>query len=96
MTVTHSGMTPKAIEELISQRVAKALAAQEANRNDRLVVESQSQNEDDDDNGNRGMEIMVTIIGMEIKMGEIETIGIDEAYEMLWKCESQSLMDLSP
>ncbi|GKD82823.1 hypothetical protein Tco_1349662, partial [Tanacetum coccineum] len=33
MTITCSGMTPEAIEELISQRVAEALAAQEANRN---------------------------------------------------------------
>ncbi|GJU32511.1 hypothetical protein Tco_1176100 [Tanacetum coccineum] len=54
MTITHSGMTPEAIEELISQRVAVALAAQEANRNSGLVVKSQSQNVDDDDNRNGG------------------------------------------
>ncbi|GJQ89648.1 putative reverse transcriptase domain-containing protein [Tanacetum coccineum] len=54
MTITRSGMTPKAIEKLISQQVAEALAAQEANHNARLIVESQSQNRDDDDNGNGG------------------------------------------
>ncbi|GKF97077.1 hypothetical protein Tco_0292898, partial [Tanacetum coccineum] len=56
MTIIHSGMTLEAIKELISQRVAKALPAQEANRNAGLVVESQSHNGDDDDirNGNHG------------------------------------------
>nr|GEY94430.1 hypothetical protein [Tanacetum cinerariifolium] len=47
-------MTPEAIEELISQWVAEALATQETNRNAGLVVESQSQNGDDKDNVNRG------------------------------------------
>ncbi|GJW29012.1 hypothetical protein Tco_0045887 [Tanacetum coccineum] len=42
MTVTRFGMTLEAIEELISQCVAEALATQEANRNARLVAESQS------------------------------------------------------
>ncbi|GKA68452.1 hypothetical protein Tco_0768369 [Tanacetum coccineum] len=54
MTITRSGITPKAIEELINQRVAEALAAYEANRATELAVESQSQNGDDDDNGNVG------------------------------------------
>ncbi|GKB94671.1 hypothetical protein Tco_0980808, partial [Tanacetum coccineum] len=53
MTITRSGMNHESIEELISQRVAETLAAQEANRNAGLVVESQSQN-GDDDNGNGG------------------------------------------
>ncbi|GKD99681.1 reverse transcriptase domain-containing protein [Tanacetum coccineum] len=44
MTITRSGMTPEAIEELINQRVAEALAAYKANHTDGLVVE----------NGNRG------------------------------------------
>ncbi|GKE05061.1 reverse transcriptase domain-containing protein [Tanacetum coccineum] len=52
MTITRSGMTPKAIEELINQRVAEALATYEANRVAEPVVESQSQNGDDGDNGN--------------------------------------------
>ncbi|GKG62469.1 hypothetical protein Tco_0634242, partial [Tanacetum coccineum] len=47
-------MTPEAIEELISQRVAEALSAQEANRNAGLVVEGQSDNGDDNDNRNGG------------------------------------------
>ncbi|GKA53992.1 hypothetical protein Tco_0752941 [Tanacetum coccineum] len=52
MTITRSGMTPEAIEELINQRVVEALAAYEANHATGLVVESQSQNGDDGDNGN--------------------------------------------
>ncbi|GJT51026.1 putative reverse transcriptase domain-containing protein [Tanacetum coccineum] len=52
MTITRSGMTLKAIEELINQRVAEALAAYEANRAAELAVKSQSQNGDDDDNRN--------------------------------------------
>ncbi|GKA38072.1 reverse transcriptase domain-containing protein [Tanacetum coccineum] len=52
MTITRSGMTLEVIEELINQRVAKALAAYEANYAAKLAVESQSQNGDDDDNGN--------------------------------------------
>ncbi|GKC78339.1 reverse transcriptase domain-containing protein, partial [Tanacetum coccineum] len=53
MTITHSGMTPEAIEELINQRVAKA--AYEANHAAKLAVENQSQNGDDDDD-NRNVE----------------------------------------
>ncbi|GKF19147.1 hypothetical protein Tco_0067785 [Tanacetum coccineum] len=54
MTITRSGMTPEAIEELINQRVAEALATYKANRAADLVVESQSQNRDDGNNGNGG------------------------------------------
>ncbi|GJX57297.1 hypothetical protein Tco_0287194 [Tanacetum coccineum] len=54
MTITRSGMTPEAIEELINQRVSEALVAYEANRVAELAVESQSHNRDDDDNGNVG------------------------------------------
>ncbi|GKC47505.1 putative reverse transcriptase domain-containing protein, partial [Tanacetum coccineum] len=54
MTITRFGMTPEAIEELISRRVDEALAAQEANRNARLIDENQSQNRDDNDNGSGG------------------------------------------
>ncbi|GJS35493.1 putative reverse transcriptase domain-containing protein [Tanacetum coccineum] len=54
MTITRSGMTPEAIKELISQRVTKALAAQEVNHNVGLVVEGQIQNRDDYDNENGG------------------------------------------
>nr|GEU59198.1 hypothetical protein [Tanacetum cinerariifolium] len=51
--------------------MAEALAAQEANRNAGLVVESHIQNGDDDDNINKGNGNRVTIMGMEIKMGEM-------------------------
>ncbi|GKB66250.1 hypothetical protein Tco_0927662 [Tanacetum coccineum] len=53
MTITRFGMTPEAIEELIAQRVAKALANYEATRAaNALEAESQSQNGSDSDNGN--------------------------------------------
>ncbi|GJY16697.1 putative reverse transcriptase domain-containing protein [Tanacetum coccineum] len=54
MTITHSGMTPEAIEELISWRVEEALAAQEAHHNAGIINENQSQNGDDNDNKIRG------------------------------------------
>ncbi|GJY44422.1 hypothetical protein Tco_0432635 [Tanacetum coccineum] len=54
INIPRSGMTPEAIEEPISQRVAESLAAYEANHDVGLVVESQSQNGDDGDNGNGG------------------------------------------
>ncbi|GJY05486.1 hypothetical protein Tco_0371426 [Tanacetum coccineum] len=48
MPATRSGMTPEAIEEVIAQRVAKALETYEANRNDRKVFRNEG------DNGSRG------------------------------------------
>ncbi|GJT90785.1 reverse transcriptase domain-containing protein [Tanacetum coccineum] len=54
MTITRSGMTPEAIEKLITQRVNEALANQEANCNVELIVKGKSQNGDDDGNGNGG------------------------------------------
>ncbi|GJW03699.1 reverse transcriptase domain-containing protein [Tanacetum coccineum] len=54
MTITRSGMTPEAIEGLISQRVEEALATQEANRNAGLLDENQIQNRDDNDNESGG------------------------------------------
>nr|GEW53597.1 putative reverse transcriptase domain-containing protein [Tanacetum cinerariifolium] len=55
MTITRFGMTPKAIEELVNQRVEEALAAHEATRAaNALEAENQSQNESDGDNGNGG------------------------------------------
>ncbi|GJS45079.1 hypothetical protein Tco_0595200 [Tanacetum coccineum] len=53
-SITRSGMTTEAIEELISRRVEEALAAQEANRNAELLGENQSQNKDDNVNGSGG------------------------------------------
>ncbi|GJU73044.1 putative reverse transcriptase domain-containing protein [Tanacetum coccineum] len=55
MTITRSGMTPEAIEELINRRVEEALAAHEATRAaNALETENQSQNGSDGDNGNGG------------------------------------------
>ncbi|GKC52712.1 ribonuclease H-like domain-containing protein, partial [Tanacetum coccineum] len=55
MTVTHSGMTPEAIEELINRRMEEALAAyEEARAANALEAENQSQNSSDGDNGNGG------------------------------------------
>ncbi|GJW22029.1 hypothetical protein Tco_0032651 [Tanacetum coccineum] len=53
MTITRSGMTPEAIEELVNRRVEEALAAYDATRAaNALEAESQSQNGNDGDNGN--------------------------------------------
>nr|GEU75726.1 retrovirus-related Pol polyprotein from transposon 17.6 [Tanacetum cinerariifolium] len=53
MTITHSGMTPEAIEELVNRRVEEALAAYEATHAaNALKAENQSQNGSDNDNGN--------------------------------------------
>ncbi|GJS46490.1 hypothetical protein Tco_0596611 [Tanacetum coccineum] len=53
MTITRSGITPEAIEELIDRRVEEALAAYEAIRAaNALEAESQSQNKSNGDNGN--------------------------------------------
>ncbi|GKA75647.1 hypothetical protein Tco_0782025 [Tanacetum coccineum] len=55
MTITRSGMTPEAIEELVNRRVEEALAAHEATRAaNALEAENQSQNGSDGDNGNGG------------------------------------------
>nr|GEV56193.1 reverse transcriptase domain-containing protein [Tanacetum cinerariifolium] len=54
MTITRSGMTSKAIKELINQRAVEALAAYEANHAAEFVVESQSHNRYVDVNGNVG------------------------------------------
>ncbi|GJW35654.1 putative reverse transcriptase domain-containing protein [Tanacetum coccineum] len=72
MKITRSSMTLEAIEALISQRVKEALAAQEVNHNAGLIGENQSQNGEMMITEIEEMEIMVTIMGMEIRMGEIE------------------------
>ncbi|GKE79874.1 hypothetical protein Tco_1549874 [Tanacetum coccineum] len=55
MTITRSGMTPEAIEELVNRRVEEALVAYEANcAANALEAENQSQNGSDGDNGNVG------------------------------------------
>ncbi|GJV03769.1 putative reverse transcriptase domain-containing protein, partial [Tanacetum coccineum] len=53
MTITRSGMTPEAIEELVNRRVEEALAAYEATHAaNALEAENQSQTGSDGDNGN--------------------------------------------
>ncbi|GJX65214.1 putative reverse transcriptase domain-containing protein [Tanacetum coccineum] len=55
MTITRSGMTPEAIEELVNRCVEEALAAyEEARAANALEAENQSQNGSDGDNGNGG------------------------------------------
>ncbi|GKE40846.1 reverse transcriptase domain-containing protein, partial [Tanacetum coccineum] len=55
MTITRSGMTPEAIEELVNRQVKESLAAYEATRAaNALEAENQSQNGNGDDNGNGG------------------------------------------
>ncbi|GJS01339.1 putative reverse transcriptase domain-containing protein [Tanacetum coccineum] len=55
MTITHSGTTPEAIEELVNRRMEEALAAHEATRAaNALETKNQSQNGSDGDNGNGG------------------------------------------
>ncbi|GJU05377.1 hypothetical protein Tco_1121807 [Tanacetum coccineum] len=55
MTITRSGMTPEAIEELVNRRVEEELAAyEEARAANALEAENQSQNGSDGDNGNGG------------------------------------------
>nr|GEW80135.1 hypothetical protein [Tanacetum cinerariifolium] len=53
MTITRSGMTPEAIEELVNRRLEEALAAYEAPcAANAFEAENQSQNGSDGDNGN--------------------------------------------
>ncbi|GKB80379.1 hypothetical protein Tco_0947274 [Tanacetum coccineum] len=53
MTITRSGMTPEAIEELVNRRVEESLAAHEVTRAaNSLETENQSQNGSDGDSGN--------------------------------------------
>ncbi|GKC51043.1 hypothetical protein Tco_1073788 [Tanacetum coccineum] len=62
MTITRSGMTPEAIEELINRRLEEALATHEATHTtheaartaNALEAENQSQDCSDGDNGNGG------------------------------------------
>ncbi|GKD57412.1 hypothetical protein Tco_1290799 [Tanacetum coccineum] len=55
MTITCSGMTPEAIEELVNRRVEEALAIyEEARAANALEAGNQSQNGSDGDNGNGG------------------------------------------
>ncbi|GJR74495.1 putative reverse transcriptase domain-containing protein [Tanacetum coccineum] len=80
--VTHRGMTTTSIERLVNQRVADALAAQEANQNNGNGNENVNDNVNGNENENHEEE-NVNIRGN--ARGVAPTIGIDEAYEMSWK-----------
>ncbi|GJR04524.1 hypothetical protein Tco_0527508 [Tanacetum coccineum] len=59
MPTTSSGMTTKAIEEMIARRVTEALEASDVNRNQGLVMESRDEQEEENrdgygDNGGSG------------------------------------------
>ncbi|GJW67707.1 putative reverse transcriptase domain-containing protein [Tanacetum coccineum] len=56
MPTTRSGMTPEAIEEMITRRVAEAIEAYEVNRNQGPMMESYDKQVDDhrDNHGNGG------------------------------------------
>ncbi|GJW74522.1 putative reverse transcriptase domain-containing protein [Tanacetum coccineum] len=96
MTITLSGMTPKAIKELINQRVAEALAANEANRTAELAVESQSQNGDDDENRNVGGNGNKMAGEMETKMVEEMKTEMEEAMGMEIPIRMIEVLCLSP
>ncbi|GJX70903.1 putative reverse transcriptase domain-containing protein [Tanacetum coccineum] len=87
MIITRSGMTPKAIKELIAQRVAEALTAHEANHNLGPTVESERKNGDDNENGNDGGDrTMVTTMGIKDKVNAHKRIiGTEVAYALSWK-----------
>nr|GEV19383.1 retrovirus-related Pol polyprotein from transposon TNT 1-94 [Tanacetum cinerariifolium] len=52
LTIIRSGVTPEAIDEMITRRLAKALAEQEANSNVGPIIKSESENRDANKNGN--------------------------------------------
>ncbi|GJT52585.1 reverse transcriptase domain-containing protein [Tanacetum coccineum] len=61
MTITRSGMTLEAIEELVNRRVEEVLAAYEATRTaNALEAENQSQNGNDSHNGNADVAFSMT------------------------------------
>ncbi|GKC61542.1 reverse transcriptase domain-containing protein [Tanacetum coccineum] len=90
MPTTRSGMTPEAIEELIAQRVAEALAIYEANQNVKNIVKSRDENKDRDE---------VKYATCTLQNGAMtwwnshkRTVGTDAAYAMTWK-ELMKLMN---
>ncbi|GJU72788.1 putative reverse transcriptase domain-containing protein [Tanacetum coccineum] len=92
MTITRSGMTPEAIEELVNRRVEEALAAHEATRAaNALEAENQSQNGSDGDNGN-GEKYQVkyatcTLLNSALTWwnSHKRTIGTEAAFSMSWR-----------
>ncbi|GJR60609.1 hypothetical protein Tco_1502771 [Tanacetum coccineum] len=82
MPTTRSGMTPKAIDNLIAQRMAEALATYEANRNNGNLIES----EDENDDGNEVVMEVKTVMEMVMK---VETV-----MEMVMEVETETEMEL--
>ncbi|GJS44661.1 putative reverse transcriptase domain-containing protein [Tanacetum coccineum] len=83
MTITRSGMTPEAIEELVNRRVEEALAAYEATRaSNALEVENQSQNDSDGDNGNGMVEMEMVRMEMAETKIQMRIIGMLEKYQV--------------
>ncbi|GKC34867.1 putative reverse transcriptase domain-containing protein, partial [Tanacetum coccineum] len=95
MTITHSGMTLKAIKELVNRRVKEALTAYETTRAaNALEAERQSQNDSDDDNGNGGDGNGENGNGRNENPNENnrgarpvarETVGTEAAFAMSWR-----------
>ncbi|GKB18108.1 putative reverse transcriptase domain-containing protein [Tanacetum coccineum] len=79
MATTHSGMTPKAIEELVNRRTEEALVAYEVTRaTNALKAESQSQNGSDGDNGMEMVEMeMVEMEMVEMEMRELMKLMVE-------------------
>nr|GEW81969.1 hypothetical protein [Tanacetum cinerariifolium] len=98
MTITRSSIIPKAIKELINQRVAEALAAYEANRAAKLTDESQTQNEDDDDNrnvevkGNENDGEMKTETVKEMEMEREEAMRMEIPIGMIERFQELTMM----
>nr|GEU99699.1 hypothetical protein [Tanacetum cinerariifolium] len=95
MTITHSGMTPEAIEELVNRCVEEALAAyEEACAANALEAENQSQNGSDGDKGNGGngngrnengrMEMVEMRIQMRMNSHK-RTVWTDATFAMSWR-----------
>nr|GEU32202.1 reverse transcriptase domain-containing protein [Tanacetum cinerariifolium] len=83
MTITRSGMTPEAIEELVNRQVEEALAAYEVTRAaNTLEAKNQSQNGSDGDNGNGGIE-MVEMEMVKMEMGTKGVVGLIRWFEKM-------------
>ncbi|GKC92880.1 putative reverse transcriptase domain-containing protein [Tanacetum coccineum] len=90
MTITRSGMTPEAIEELVNRRMEEALVAHEVTCSaNALETKNQSQNGSDGDNGNgengnggNGNGRNENVRGLN---SHKRTIGIEAAFAMSWR-----------
>ncbi|GJW59254.1 putative reverse transcriptase domain-containing protein [Tanacetum coccineum] len=93
MTITRSGMTPEAIEELINRRVEEALATHEATRAaNALEAENQRQNGSDGDNGNSGNG---DGLRMEVGLHEVSTTQLQGNGRSCWFDKCTNLVELT-